>query len=1019
MTISITTVTSIAVGSLKNSIYRVLGPTTTGYGAGLISRDAAAGSLITTSSFYTLVDDLRRCWIHQTGGLTGFPSTADLPRAGEKISNTFLNTLTALTATITLNVYTTTSSQLTLDSLASSTSTIYRGNALTYRVDYTFRDRADANYFFNLGGNVSAGLSTEVGAYSGDTGTWAVFIDWAYSKINSFKYSRNQWITPSSINTSYTSGTNTVSLGIFPKNNTIANNTVTVVVTVTNMTMVVPVITIPTTATSRLTYSTLGPVIDGRYQGVASPIPQASIITSFGAGQIPPIVPVKILTVSQPTDFTFPLDSNSYSQTITIRNTGNRACVVDSIVYPELSFITTDIAYPGDDPPPWTIDPNATRTFDVRYFGLAGLAAGAYTGYFSVYSDAIVSPVTVNTQLTVTAPVFDFFLDPVTWDYTYTHRDSRSVTQLVKIGGKGEFTTVNYVTDADFSTRGFSIKDSSLYVGFDFTFTPPVGLTNGTYSTTVNVVINSITHSFTATITLAVPAAPVTQHLGDWVSALQKDNGVIGASYDIIDDVRYLTLGFGMGADGGGNVADTVGANVNVSNLGLGANADANFVLGPVLYPGPGNPFYSDFLKPSPTGHGVWVNDSGWSPVGVFAARTYSIYSQSPGTHTYTFAADNQAYFTIDGIKIGDLTNSESTLTPYQGSFDLSAGTHSLTLYFYNTDNGYYNSTNNPGSVALTITDPYGVVVWDSNLPVRTGYTAYQYWNEVCRIPLYDSTATDAVFYSKNYLIKNLSPLNGYSYGSAFGYAGFAQEGSMFTVFQDPYNNVTIVLNPKYREFTDKTTNYASYLFYYYTGVLGSDRLTQLESDRGDGQTLYFTGFDKNGVVTTSLLKQPDAPYVPPVETPIGGGGGGGCPDPAIPITMSESGNVCPAGELIAGDTVWTRHETTGVFDNYPITFVEIIQQPRVSIHFDDDTNMIVSDTHKFLMWDLVWKQVFQLLPGDVIKGLDVNKTVVDIEPLEDGPVVKITVEDAHTYIAGGLISHNVKIVTDTNEVIQ
>ena len=129
MTISITTVTAIALGSLKNSIYRVLGPTTTGYGAGLVSRDVAAGSLITTSSFYTLVDDLRRCWIHQTGSLEGFLATADLPQAGEKVSETFLNTLTALTATIALNAYTTTASQLTQDALASSTSTIYNNNS--------------------------------------------------------------------------------------------------------------------------------------------------------------------------------------------------------------------------------------------------------------------------------------------------------------------------------------------------------------------------------------------------------------------------------------------------------------------------------------------------------------------------------------------------------------------------------------------------------------------------------------------------------------------------------------------------------------------------------------------------------------------------------------------------------------------------------------------------------------------------------------------------------------------------
>jgi hypothetical protein len=157
MTTSITTATAAGLNSLKTSIYRVLGSTSTGYGAGLVSKDVAAGTVISTSSYYTLIDDLRRCWIHQTGGVIGFPGAADLPQAGDIIPKTFLNTLTALTATITLNAYVTTASQLTQDSLASSTSTIYNGNALTYQVDYTFRDRADANYFFNLGGKISAG----------------------------------------------------------------------------------------------------------------------------------------------------------------------------------------------------------------------------------------------------------------------------------------------------------------------------------------------------------------------------------------------------------------------------------------------------------------------------------------------------------------------------------------------------------------------------------------------------------------------------------------------------------------------------------------------------------------------------------------------------------------------------------------------------------------------------------------------------------------------------------------------
>jgi hypothetical protein len=285
---------------------------------------------------------------------------------------------------------------------------------------------------------------------------------------------------------------------------------------------------------------------------------------------------------------------------------------------------------------------------------------------------------------------------------------------------------------------------------------------------------------------------------------------------------------------------------------------------------------------------------------------------------------------------------------------------------------------------------------------------------------LYDSTTTEAVYYSKDYLIKNLCPLYGKSYGSYFGDIGSAQEGSMFTVTQSPYNDVNIVLNSKStRDVSDKTTNYTSYLFYYYTGVLGNDRLEpQLDTNPGTGNpTRYFKGFDRNGTVITALLPQPDPPYVPPPE-PVSGGtggssyGGGGCPDPATPITVSASGYTRPAGRLIVGNRVWTRHETTGMFNNYSITAVEIIEQQRVQIHFDDGTDMIVSDTHKFLMQDLEWRQVFQLAVGDTIKGLVVDKSIVSMESIGVGPVVKITVDQAHTYIAGGLISHNKQ---DTN----
>jgi hypothetical protein len=38
--------------------------------------------------------------------------------------------------------------------------------------------------------------------------------------------------------------------------------------------------------------------------------------------------------------------------------------------------------------------------------------------------------------------------------------------------------------------------------------------------------------------------------LGSWISPAAPDNSVIGMSYDIVDNIRFLTIGVGMGADG-------------------------------------------------------------------------------------------------------------------------------------------------------------------------------------------------------------------------------------------------------------------------------------------------------------------------------------------------------------------------------------------------------------------------------------------------------------------------------------
>jgi hypothetical protein len=132
------------------------------------------------------------------------------------------------------------------------------------------------------------------------------------------------------------------------------------------------------------------------------------------------------------------------------------------------------------------------------------------------------------------------------------------------------------------------------------------------------------------------------------------------------------------------------------------------------------------------------------------------------------------------------------------------------------------------------------------------------------------------------------------------------------------------------------------------------------------------------------------------------GGGAGGCVDPNVMVLLADGGQV-RAGDLRVGDMLHTLHEDTFVYGNFPVEFVEIIQQPKVEAGFDGNQKIIVSTTHKFLTADGVWKQMRDLVIGDVVRAAgDATKKLTSVKTLGEGPVVKMTVAEAHTYIAEG-----------------
>jgi hypothetical protein len=108
------------------------------------------------------------------------------------------------------------------------------------------------------------------------------------------------------------------------------------------------------------------------------------------------------------------------------------------------------------------------------------------------------------------------------------------------------------------------------------------------------------------------------------------------------------------------------------------------------------------------------------------------------------------------------------------------------------------------------------------------------------------------------------------------------------------------------------------------------------------------------------------------------------------------------AGDLVVGDMVKTYHEDTFEYGDYPVTHASIVEDVEKLKLIFSENEIICSIYHKFRVGDS-WKEAKDLEVGDEVSG----QTLKSIETVENGQVVHITVEDAHTYIVEGLLSHN------------
>ena len=128
------------------------------------------------------------------------------------------------------------------------------------------------------------------------------------------------------------------------------------------------------------------------------------------------------------------------------------------------------------------------------------------------------------------------------------------------------------------------------------------------------------------------------------------------------------------------------------------------------------------------------------------------------------------------------------------------------------------------------------------------------------------------------------------------------------------------------------------------------------------------------------------------------------CPDPEMRIELAD-GTQIKARDLQVGMFVRAMHEHTREWGAYEVTVVESADNEKVKIVFTDDSEVKCSANHRFFINEIDMIRAYDLTPGYKLG----DREVKDVFYIGTGEVIHIEVDQAHTYVMEGLLSHNLK----------
>lgn len=804
-----------------------------GYGYALATRPVTQKTPSLHQHWYNLWDSINRAWVHQKG--VNIP-WAPAPVKGTTITGLYKDALTSASIAILSGLGTYDSGQMAWSTPSNGSNVQTQSTtwttAVVRTVNYQWSEGSDqAAGFFNLNGRLGIDLSWTGSSGSADDLAWQALVD-AFNSLDApVEYDAADYWAGTTVTGSRTIGLDSITWSW----SKVTNNSV--VLTLTLDPAPGRSLTIDVVSEAKYYYATGG---SGNVLG----IPAARPLVLGGAYE----AKTRILSIDPVPDYVFSAETSN-TQTVTVRNLGNATATItatsftvngDLTALPDYTWGSFPVSIPG----------GTYKTFDLGY---TGANTGTFYNLITLYSsDNDLAHVHAATTQTVTLLELDYTVSP-----------SSLVTTATLISTVDTKFSINLIRNT-YSSYTATISPATGFTITSFTSDGPVvrfsplEIANSSTTATILTITAQPAKGLLTPVSKTVPIeitrdAEETRNIDTWVSALAKYNCVVGASYDVIAGQRYLTLGFGMGADGSPKRLDNGGSSyIDITNLGIDADPkpENGLILYPMVKTYLGTTTGETFLKT----YGVWVRPETTMPVNWWQRRTYTINAKTSGYYNYDFAAVSDGYFAINDVLVADLRD-RPLGTLVSGQIYLTAGEHSLTLFVLSD----LMSTSSSSGIGIRIKNATtSEEIWSTLVPVRNTLP-YEYWSEVYRFPINTGAVADTM-YSKNYIVKNTGPVDGVSWGGYFGEG--AAEGSMFTVKSDGYGNVEIILNrkssntgPAVDGTAEGTTGQASYAFYYYGNP--TDRITQLETPTGDN-THYFVGFTREKIngsaVRTSLV---------------------------------------------------------------------------------------------------------------------------------------------------------------------